>query len=170
MARDLPGQDEQPTEPGPAGHVQVTGPGPLVILGLIGLVIGWGSRWQAINTGSPSPGVGWLVVGVAWFIAAVTVGIAYLTRRTVLARPADLTPQQGLARLVLGKSVARLAALGLGLFLGVAISRLGVGSENAHEVILRALVAALGAGLGVAAGLLLEHACRVPPGASPDLP
>lgn len=170
MNRELPGSDDRLPSPEPTGHVQVTGPGPLVILGLIGLVLGWGSRWQAINSGSPSPSVGWLIVGVTWFIAAVTVGIAYLTRRTVTARPADLTPQQGLARLVLGKSVARMAALGFGIFLGVAISRLGLANENAQDVILRALAAALGAGFGVAAGLLLEHACRVPPGSSTDLP
>lgn len=170
MNRELPGSDEPPPEPTPSGHVQVTGPGPLVIIGLVGLAIGWGSRWQAINSGSPSPSVGWLIIGVTWFIAAATAGIAYLTRRTVVARPADLPPQQGLARLVLGKSIARMAAFGLGVFLGIAISRLGVGSENAHDVILRAVVAAFGAGFGVAAGLLLEHACRVPPGASTDLP
>ncbi|RZI88606.1 MAG: DUF3180 family protein, partial [Microbacterium sp.] len=84
-------------EPAPSGHVQVTGPGPLVVLGLIGLVIGWGSRWYAIQNGSPSPRVGWLVVGVAWFIAAITLGIAYLTRRVVAERPGALTAQQGLA-------------------------------------------------------------------------
>ncbi|MCX6394860.1 MAG: DUF3180 family protein [Propionibacteriales bacterium] len=154
----------------PRGHVQVTGPGPLVVLGLVGLVLGWGSRWYAVNNGSPSPQVGWLVVGVAWFIAAVTLGIAYLTRQVVASRPGALTPHQGLSRLVLGKSVARLAAFGLGVFGGVAISRLGVASESAADVILRALVAALGAAAAVAAGLLLEHACRVPPGPDADLP
>lgn len=65
MNRPLPGPEEGDGPPEPTGHVQVTGPGPLVVLGLIGLVIGWGSRWQAINSGSPSPRVGWLVVGVA---------------------------------------------------------------------------------------------------------
>ena len=170
MTRELPGRDDEERSPGPAGHVQVTGPGPLVVLGLIGLVIGWGARWQAINSGSPSPRVGWLVVGVAWFIAAITFGIAYLTRRAVAAGPPGLTPQQGLSRLVLGKSVARLAAFGLGVFVGIAISRLGVASESAAEVILRALVAALGAALGVASGLFLEHACRVRPGPDGHLP
>lgn len=170
MTRELPGRDDEERPPEPSGHVQITGPGPLVVLGLVGLVIGWGSRWVAINSGSPSPRVGWLVVGVVWFIAAVTFGIAHLTRRAVRSGRPGLTAQQGLSRLVLGKSVARLAALGFGIFLGIAISRLGVASDSAAEVITRALLAALGAAGGVVAGLMLEHACRVPPGPEGHLP
>lgn len=154
----------------PSGRVQITGPGPLVVLGLIGLVLGWGSRWVAIQSGAPAPKVGWTIIGVTWFIAAVTAGIGYLTRRTVASRRGALTAGEGVSRLVLGKSVDRIAALGLGAYVGIAISRLGVASASADEVIFRALVAALGAALGVAAGLLLEHACRVPPHDGAELP
>lgn len=156
--------------PEPSGRVTVTGPGPLVVIGLLGLFVGWGSRWWALQTDSPAPSAGWLLVGVTWFITAVTAGIAYLTRRTVRAQPLALTPQQGLTRLVLGKTIARIAAFALGGYLGLAISRLGITSATAEDVIIRSLVAALGAALGVAAGLLLEHACRVPPGDAADLP
>jgi hypothetical protein len=38
-----------------------------------------------------------------------------------------------------------------------------VGGEQASGTIVRALVAALASGLALATGLLLEHACRVPP-------
>lgn len=163
----MPEPEQDPT---PTGHVQVTGPGPLVVLGLIGLFLGWGLRWLAFGDGAASPRVGWPTIVVTWFIAAVTLGTAFLTRRTVLRNPRELTAHQGLMRLVLGKSVDRLAALGLGAFVGVAISRIGVVSANADEVMLKALVAALGAAVGLAAGLWLEHACRVPPGADADLP
>jgi hypothetical protein len=154
----------------PTNRIKVTGAGPLVVLGLIGLAVGWGARWEAIQVGSPAPSVGWLITAVTWFIVAVTTMIAYLTRRTVAIAPASLTPQQGLFRLVLGKTIARLGAFGLGGFGGIVISRLGVSGEHVGEVITRALVAALGAAAGIAAGLLLEHACRVPPGGHADLP
>ena len=143
--------------------MRLTGPGPLVVLGLVGLVVGWAIRGQAIRTGAPAPSVSWLAAGTAYFVAAVIGGVAYLTWRTVHRDHLRLSAQQGVARLVLGKAVARLGAFGLGAYVGVAISYLGVDGEHASTTILKALLAALGAGLAVAAGLLLERACRVPP-------
>jgi hypothetical protein len=74
-----------------------------------------------------------------------------------------LSAQQGVARLVLGKAIARLGAFGVGAYVGIAISNVGVSSEHASATLVRALLAATGAALALAAGLLLEHACRVPP-------
>jgi len=163
VTRDVPPErDEQGPEP--AGTVRPTGPGPLVVLGLIGLVVGWAARGQAIRSDAPTPSISWLAVGVTWFLVAVTAGTAYLTWRTVQRERHALTAQQGLARLVLGKTMARLGALAFGGYLGVAISNLGIGGDKAEQVLVHALVAALGAAGGIAAGLLLEHACRVPPG------
>ncbi len=156
-----PPEDEEP-EQRPSGTVSTTGPGPLVVIGLAGAFLGWAVRGQAIRLGEPTPGVSWLAIGVTWFVAAVIGGVAYLTWRTVHRERRVLQPQQGLTRLVLGKTIARLGAFAFGAFLGVAISNLGVAGENADRVILRALVAALGSGAALAAGLLLEHACRVP--------
>lgn len=157
-----PGQDPAPPPP-TEGRIRPTGPGPLVVIGLVGLVVGWAIRGWAIRSGATAPGVSWLSVGTVFFVAAVVAGVAYLTWRTVQRDHLRLTPQQGVARLVLGKAVARLGALGVGAYLGVAISHVGVDGEHTGSTILRALVAALGAGLALASGLLLEHACRVPP-------
>jgi len=163
VVRDVPGvRDER--EPEPEGRIRPTGPGPLVVLGLIGLVVGWAARGQAIRSDLATPSVSWLAVGVTWFVVAVTAGTAYLTWRTVHRERRLLTAQQGLARLVLGKTIDRLSAVALGGFLGIAISNLGLSSDHAERVLLHATIAAVGAALGVAAGLLLEHACRVPPG------
>lgn len=166
MSRELPPQ-RQDDPPGPDAHdggtVHPTGPGPLVVIGLAGLFLGWAVRGQAIRDGNPSPTVSWLAVGVTWFIAAVVGGIAYLTWRSVQRERLRLSAQQGLARLVLGKTIARLGAFACGGFLGSSISFLGVSGESAEQALVRALVAALGAGLAVSAGLMLEHACRVPP-------
>jgi len=163
VTRDLPPLPP-PEEPEPAGRVSPTGPGPLVVLGLIGLCVGWAVRGQAIRHGAPTPVISWVAVGLTWFLVAVTAGTAYLTWRAVQREHIRLTPQQGLTRLVLGKTMDRLAALALGGYLGAAISVLGVDGENADRLLVRALIAALGAGVGVASGLALEHACRVPPG------
>lgn len=162
MTRDV-GPERDDPGPEPSGTVQPTGPGPLVLLGLLGLVVGWGSRAYAIRTDAPTPSISWLAVGVTWFLVALTAGTAYLTWRTVRRERHVLTAQQGLARLVLGKTMARLAALALGGFVGVAISNLGISGDKAGQVLTHALLAALGAAAGVAAGLLLEQACRVPP-------
>lgn len=162
MSRDSspPGEEQ---EPEPTGRVEPTGPGPLVVLGLVGLAVGWAVRGLAIRHGSPTPVISWLAVGATWFLVAVTAGTAYLTWRTVQRDRARLTAQQGLTRLVLGKTMDRLAALALGGYLGAAISVLGVDGETADRMILRAVVGAVGAALGLASGLALEHACRVPP-------
>jgi hypothetical protein len=156
------GDDPAPPLP-PEGRIRPTGPGPLVVIGLVGLVIGWAIRGQAIRADAPAPGVSWLAVGTAFFVAAAVGGVAYLTWRTVHREHLRLSPQQGVARLVLGKAVARLGALGIGAYVGIAISNVGVGGEQASGTIARALVAAVGAALALTSGLLLEHACRVPP-------
>lgn len=135
-----------------------------MVLGSIGLFVGWAVRGQAIRSGAPTPMISWLAVGVTWFLVAATAGIAYLTWRSVHRDRVLLTPQQGLTRLVLGKTMDRLAALALGGYVGAAISVFGVDGDTADRLVVRALICAVGAALGVAAGLALEHACRVPPG------
>lgn len=171
MSRDVrPEPEPDDPRPEPQGRVGPTGPGPLVVLGLLGLVVGWAARGQAIRMDLATPSVSWLAVGVTWFIAIVTASIAALTWRAVQRGREPLTPQQGLARLVLGKTIDRLGALAFGGFLGAAISTLGVAGESADRLFLRALVAGLGAAGAIAAGLLLEHACRVPKSPGADLP
>lgn len=159
--------DDRDEEPG--GHLSPTGPGPLVVLGSLGLVIGWGWRGVAIRSGAATPALSWTAVAVVWFVAAVTAGIAYLTWRTVHRERLRLTAEQGLKRLALGKTIDRLGAFVLGGSGGMLISTIGVEGEAADRLVLRALVGMLGSAAAVASGLLLEHACRVPPGASADL-
>lgn len=162
MSRDVPPVGDPAPPPPTAGRIRPTGPGPLVVIWLVGLAIGWTIRGQAIRRGAPAPGVSWLAVGTAFFVAAVVAGVAYLTWRTVQREHHRLSAQQGVARLVLGKAIARLGAFGLGAYLGVAISNVGVAGEQATTTIVRALLAALAAAAALVAGLLLEHACRVP--------
>jgi len=162
VSRNVPPVGD-PAPPPTEGRVRPTGPGPLVIVWLVGLVVGWSLRPLAIRRNAPVPCVSWLSVGTAFFVAAVVAGVAYLTWRTVQREHLTLSAQQGVARLVLGKAIARLGAFGLGAYLGVAISHAGVDGEHTTATIVRALLAAVGAAAALASGLLLEHACRVPP-------
>lgn len=162
MSRELPPPRQEPEGPEGAGTVRPTTPGPLVVLGVVGLFLGWAVRGLALRSDAAVPSVSWLAVAVTWFVAALIGGTAFLTWRTVHAERKRLSAQEGLARLVLGKTIARLGAFACGGFLGAAVSNLGVSGQNAQDALLRALVAASGAGLALAAGLLLEHACRVP--------
>lgn len=163
MSRELPPAGDEPAPPPTEGRIRPTGPGPLVVIGLVGLLVGWSIRGQAIRNDAAAPGVSWLAVATAFFVAAVIGGVAYLTWRTVHRERLRLSAQQGVSRLVLGKAIARLGAFGLGAYVGVAISNVGVGGEHTAATIVRALLAALGAAAALTAGLLLEHACRVPP-------
>lgn len=162
MSRDLPPSGEEP-EREPGGSLQPTGPGPLVVLGLIGLFAGWSMRGLALRAGTATPLVSWTAIGAIWFIAASTAGVAYLTWRIVHRERRRLTAHQGLVRLVLGLTISRLGSLALGGFIGVVVSYLGVSGEGAQRAISHALAAGAGAGAALAAGLMLERACRVPP-------
>lgn len=155
-----PGEDEPE-----GGHIAATGPGPLVVLGVLGLFLGWAVRGSSLRLREtePVPTVSWVAVGATWFVAAGVAGIAYLTWRAVQRERHRLETHQAVARLVLGRTIARIGAFVAGGFLGASISNLGVGGESAEQALIRAFLAALGAGLATAAGLLLEQACRVPP-------
>lgn len=166
MSRELPPprQDDE-DESEVQGHLRPTGPGPLVLLGVAGLFLGWGVRNLSLEfrETEPVPTVSWLAVGLTWFVAAGIGGIAFLTWRAVQRERTVLESHQAVGRLVLGRTISRIGAFACGGFLGAAISQLGVSGEGPQQALIRAGVATIGAGCAVAAGLLLEHACRVPP-------
>lgn len=165
MSRDLPPGQDETEEPEPQGRLTPTGPGPLVLLGIAGLFLGWSLRSASLRfrDTEPVPTVSWVAVGLTWFVAAGIAGIAYLTWRAVRRERHRLEVHQAVARLVLGRTISRIGAFFCGAFLGAAISQLGVSGDGAEQALLRGLAATVGAALAVVAGLLLEHACRVPP-------
>jgi hypothetical protein len=155
-----PGEDEEP-EP-PQGRIRLTGPGPLVVAGVLGLVVGWAVRPLCLRLGYAEPDISLPTIGLLFFAAAIIGGSAYLTRRTVLRDRFALAPHQAVNRLVLGKACAMVGALLTGAYLGYAMAQLGVGDPASADRLLRSCVAALGAGAVTGAALLLERACRVP--------
>ncbi len=155
-----PGQDDPEK---PDGTVQVTGPGPLVLFGVVGLVGGWSLRPLSLRMGFLEPSVPIAAIAALFFVAAVVGGSAYLTRRVVHRDRSSLAHHQAVNRLVLGKACALAGALITGGYLGFALAQLGIGDPASETRLWRSLVAAV-AGLAVCvAALLLELACRVPP-------
>ena len=152
-----PGPEDEP-----GGTVRTTGPAPLVVLGVLGLVGGWSLRFVSLRTGRAEPDVPLLTLVLLFVAAALLGGTALLTRRVVRRDRGALPHHTAVNRLVLGKTGALIGALLLGGYVGYAVAQLGVGDPAATTRLWRSGLGALAA-LGVTtAGLLLEHACRVP--------
>lgn len=161
-----------PDQPGPDG-VRPTGPGPLVGLGAVAMVLGWAIRPLSIHFDAVEPVVSAWSVVVIWVLAAAVGFVAFRTWRVlqrprgIVARPGRPTVRleayQAVNRLVLGKAAALAGAVVLGGYAGFAIAHLGITpTELSGQRLLRGSLAAVG-GLGMMlAGLLLERACRVP--------
>lgn len=169
MTRDplLPSDDEDEPEP-PSPRVQPTPPGPLVALAVVGLVVGWSVRPLSVWSGLPNPQVSWMPALSLLLVAALVGYTAWVTYRSLHRRHphrdaglAPLAPHQAVNRLALAKACALIGALMAGGYLGFCLSWVGLPLETALPRVVRGLVAALAAGLLVAASLLLERACRV---------
>jgi hypothetical protein len=155
-----PEQDEE-REP-PRGTIAPTGPGPLVIAGVLGLVLGWAVRPVCLRLGYVEPNVPLTTILLLFFVAAIVAGSAYLTRRTVQRHRSTLAHHHAVNRLVLAKACALVGAILTGGYLGYAVAQLGVGDPASEARLWRSALAALGAGTVTGAALLLELACRVP--------
>ncbi len=162
MSRDQAPGPEEPPEPPPSGRVRTTAPGALLATGLVALVLGWAVRPTALALDLSAPRVSWVQVGVLYLVAGILVLMARATQRAVAGRQ-PLRAHEAVNRLVLAKACALAGAAVAGGYLGFAFSWVGIDAELAGERMLRAVIAAVGGLLVVAAALLLERACRVRP-------
>jgi Protein of unknown function (DUF3180) len=157
-----PEEPDEPPEPG--GRLRPMSPGALCAWALVGLLGGWLFHRIIDARSGTAPTVSWLQPLALFLVAAILWGTAWSTRRTLHQRPRRLSPHQAVNRLVLARSCAYVGALVAGLYLGYAVSWLGVAnSDLAGQRVFRSGLAGLGGVLIVAGGLLLERACRVPP-------
>lgn len=151
--------EEPPQEP--RGSIRSTGPGPLVVFGGVGLVVGWAIRPVSLRMGTTEPQVTWLSIAIVFFLAAVVGGAAYHTWRA-RRDGVRLEPHRAVNRLVLGKTCALVGAGLAGGYFGFVLGHLGVAdSDRTTTQMWHAGLAGFGGLLIVAAALLLEQACRV---------
>jgi hypothetical protein len=155
---------EEPEPPEPEGRLRPMSPAVLCTWTAIGLVAGWLFHLVSDQgTGLP-PQVPWAQPLALFLVAAILVGTALSTRRTIAQHPARLSPQQAVNRLVLARACAYVGALAAGVYIGYAVSWLGIDStELAGQRAFRSACAGVAGILVVAGGVLLERACRVPP-------
>jgi hypothetical protein len=139
-------------------------PAGLCILAVVGLVGGWVFHQVTDTSTSVPPQVPWLQPLALFLVACILFGTARATRRTIAQHPGRLSPHQAVNRLVLARACAYVGALAAGVYIGYAVSWLGVSSSDmAGQHAFRSGCAGVAGILIVVGGLLLERACRVPP-------
>ncbi len=154
---DLDDEDREPQ-----GHIQNTGPGPLVIFALVGLVLGWAVRLVTMATGRVAPMVGWLPVFALAFVAVIVGSVAWSTYRQLHRRHERIEPHRAVNRLVLAKACALAGAFLAGGYFGYALSWMGhTDADLAKLRVVQSVLAGFASVLIVTGSLLLERACRV---------
>jgi hypothetical protein len=157
-----PPDDLEP--PQPEGRLRPMSPAALSIFAAVGLIAGWVFHQLTDTPTGVPPQVPWVQPLALFLVACILLGTAWSTRRTIAQHPARLSPHQAVNRLVLARACAYVGALVAGVYIGYAVSWLGVsGGDLAGSRILRSACAGVAGILIVVGGLLLERACRVPP-------
>jgi Protein of unknown function (DUF3180) len=148
----------------PEGRLRTTRAATLVAVGLVGLAIGGLIRPMVERGGGVAPTVPWAAPLTLAFLAAVLLGLAWTTYRTIHQHRRRIEPQRAVNLLVFGKASALAGAAVAGGYLGYALSFAQSADDAAlpRERMVHSLVAAAASGAVIAGGLLLERACRVP--------
>lgn len=107
--------------------------------------------------------MGWAVPLTLAFFAAVLMGLAWSTHRTLRSPHGRIEPHRAVNLLVLGKASALVGAFMAGAYCGFAVTYLRSWEVPAgRDRVVQALVAAVVALAVMVGGLLLERACQVP--------
>jgi len=150
--------------PPPERRLRPMSPTGLAVCAVVGLIAGWLFHRISDTSTSLPPQVPWAQPLALFLVAAILLGTAWSTRRTISQHPGRLSPHQAVNRLVLARSCAYVGALAAGVYLGYAIPWIGDSSSDmAGQRALRAALAGVAGLVIVVGGLLLERACRVPP-------
>jgi F0F1-type ATP synthase membrane subunit c/vacuolar-type H+-ATPase subunit K len=138
-------------------------PSALCAWAVIGLVSGW--LFHRVVYGGPrfAPMVSWGQPLALVLVAAILLGTAWSTRRSIRQWHGALSPHHAVNRLVLARACAYVGSLMAGAYFGYAVSWLGVDSDLQTQRLITSAIAGVSGLLVVAAGLILERACRVPP-------
>lgn len=156
----MSGPRPDPDEQQPRGTLRPTSARALTACLVAGLVLGWGVHPLWTQVVGHDPALSWLP-GLALVLVAAIMGfLAWHTWQTVQVRRERLEVHQAVNRLVLARASALGGAVVAAGYVGYAVSWLGDESAFADRVIVRALVAAVGAAGVMLASLVLERACR----------
>jgi hypothetical protein len=146
------------------GRLRTTSAATLVVLALIGLAIGGVIRPLVERGDGVAPTVPWAAPLTLGFLAAVLLGLAWTTYRTIHQHHRRIEPQRAVNLLVFGKASALVGAAVAGGYLGYGLSFAQSADDAAlpRERLVHSLVAAAASAAVMIGGLLLERACRVP--------
>jgi hypothetical protein len=156
--------DQQGPEQGTVGPTRGRA---LVALFFVGGVLGYAFVRISIAVHGYAPQIQWTSVVVLLAAAALILGLANSTYRTLHRERRWIDPGRAVRFLLLAKASALVGAIVAGGYLGFAVNF--VNQLDVHlpqERVIRSVCASLAAVLLVLGGLLLERACRVPK--SPD--
>lgn len=161
MSHTGPEEPPEPDDPSePRGTLRPTSAAALTVCAVAGLVIGWGIHPLLVRLTGRPPLVSWTQALALVLVAGIMAFLAWQTWQTVQVRRERLDPQQAVNRLVLARACALGGTLVAAGYVGYAVGWVGDASQFADRWILRATVAALGAGGVALASLVLERACR----------
>jgi len=131
----------------------------------LGAMSGYALVVIAESFSDTAPVVQWAWVGALVVIAGAVGGLAYTTYRTIQRDRRRMEPHRAVNLLLLGKASALAGAFTAGGYLGFAAPFLdNLDAQLPRERVIRCVVAAVVAVVISICGLLLERACRVPPG------
>lgn len=140
----------------------------LVVTG-VATVAGWAlaTAWRSAGRALPDPG--WALVIPVVLIVALVLGLGWnirsYLRGSLATRPrAHPSPQRARATLGAAQAAALGGAILAGLFLALLLGRLpNLDVPSVRDDAIRYGVLALVSGLPIAAGLLVQSWCRLPP-------
>jgi hypothetical protein len=146
------------------GRLRTTSAATLAVVALVGLAIGGVIRPLIERGGGIAPTVPWAAPLTLCFLAAVLLGLAWTTYRTIHQHHRRIEPQRAVNLLVFGKASALVGAAVAGGYLGYGLSFVQSADDAAlpRERLMHSLVAAAVSAVVMVGGLLLERACRVP--------
>lgn len=136
----------------------------LIAFTLSGLVIGYLGELSIVTAGSKAlvPPISLPVTLVG--VAVIVVALAWPIRRAVKGKATKhLDPFRAMRTAVLAKACSLSGALVFGIGIGIALFVLTRTVLPAGETVWLAIATAVGAALLLAAGLIAEHFCTLPP-------
>lgn len=136
----------------------------LAVSALVGLAAGGLVRPIVERGDGVAPTVPWAAALTLAFLAAILIGLAWTTYRTIHQQGHPIEPRRAVNLLVFGKASALAGAAVGGGYLGYAVSFLDSVNDAAlpRERVVHSMVASGAAVAAMIGGLLLERACRIP--------